>query len=148
MTTIAYRDGVLAADTLVCESGRRVGRATKIFGKAGVFGGVAGCLSHMNAFRDWFLGGMTGDPPSMKTEDGESEAFIVHDGYVLTLSKMGWDVMRTESHAVGSGGPVALGAMASGASAEEAVKAAISLDVWSGGDITVLRRTRYEGKAL
>lgn len=144
MTTIAYRDGVLAADTLICESDRRVGRVVKIMRRAGILAGVAGCLAHMQAFHSWFMGGMIGEPPAMKTGERTSDAIIVHDGRILGLGELGWDVMKANYYAIGSGAGVALGAMASGATAEQAVQAAIELDVWSGGDITVLSRVHQK----
>jgi ATP-dependent protease HslVU (ClpYQ) peptidase subunit len=139
VTTIAYRDGVLAADSLVTEGNRRVGMVTKVFAKNGVVAACAGCLAHMHAFRDWFLNGMSGDPPSLLNGDSESDAIIIYRGRVVTWSKLGWDMMRSDFYAIGSGAGPALGAMAAGATAEQAVVAAITLDVWSGGDITVLR---------
>lgn len=44
MTTIAYRNGVIVGDTLICENGRRCGRATKVFKRGTVLAGGAGCL--------------------------------------------------------------------------------------------------------
>lgn len=139
MTTIAYRDGIIVADTMVSESGRRCGRAIKIFRRGSVLAGVSGCLSSMIEFRDWFSGGMRGDPPSMVLKTGEdSEAMVVANGLILSFGKDGWDYMRAEYHAIGSGAPLALGAMAVGATAREAVEAAASHCVWTSAPFTVL----------
>jgi len=47
--------------------------------------------------------------------------------------------VRAPFYALGSGYQVAMGAMEFGATAEEAVRAAIKWDTGSGGDVTVLR---------
>lgn len=137
MTTIAYRDGVLAADTLVTANNMRSGFLTKIARQGRLLVGFCGRSANYEAFRNWLAAGMNG---SFKSEDGnvfvippEGPAIIWGDG----------DTPWRETApfwALGSGEAPALGAMQAGASAEEAVKAAIALDVWSGGEITVLRR--------
>ena len=142
MTTIAYRDGVLAADTLVTEQGRICGHTKKIRVHKGVLWGTTGCLIHQGQFDSWMLSGMRGAPPSMKTEaNATSSAILIADQHLLTFDDHGWDAMPLpEFYAVGSGGPIALGAMAAGASAAEAVACAARFDVYSGGSITELRR--------
>lgn len=141
MTTIAYRDGVLAGDTLVTENGLRVGHVTKCGSVGGVLWAVTGCLIHQVEFHDWLKGGLRGSPPSMKTPEGAtSSAIVIACGRLLTFDEHGQDHMPLpEFHAVGSGAPLAMGAMAAGADAEQAVRAAIALDVYSGGDVVVVR---------
>jgi hypothetical protein len=142
VTTIAWRDGVLAADSQITENDRVCGYARKIGQINGVLWGVCGCLIHMVAFGDWVRGGMEGEPPSMKTPEGAtSTAIVIAGDRLLTFDHHGQDHMPLPAfHAVGTGAPVALGAMQFGASARQAVEAAIALDVYSGGEITVLRR--------
>lgn len=142
MTTIAYRDGVLAADTLVTENGRRVGHVQKIGKFGSVLWGVTGCLLHQVAFHDWLRGGLQGEPPGMKTPEGAtSTVIVIADGRLLTFDEHGYDHMpMPDYHAIGSGAALALGAMSAGASAYRAVEAAMKLDVHSGGEITVLHR--------
>jgi ATP-dependent protease HslVU (ClpYQ) peptidase subunit len=50
-----------------------------------------------------------------------------------------YDEIRCEFYAIGSGRQFARGAMANGASAEDAVLAAIICDTTSGGSVEVLR---------
>ena len=57
----------------------------------------------------------------------------------VLLQQPGWIVERGPYFAMGSGRDFALGAMAAGASAEEAVRAAIAHDVYSGGEVVTLR---------
>ena len=139
MTTIAWDGKTLAADTLITENGKRVGRCEKIGNVGGVLFGVSGGVEWLAAFRGWFLGGMSGDRPAMKSGDNIAQAIVIHDGRVLSLVPDGWDVMKAPYYAVGSGCDLALGAMALGHTAEEAVRAACMIDVYSGGEITVLR---------
>lgn len=142
MTTIAYRDGFLAADSQVTENDRICGHVQKIRRIKGVLWGVCGCVIHMVAFNDWIMGGMEGEPPSMKTPEGAASAAIVIVGNrLITFDEHGTDHMPLPPfHAVGTGAPIALGAMQFGASAKQAVEAAIALDIYSGGNVTVLSR--------
>jgi len=140
MTTIAWDGVTLAADTLITENGLRVGKTQKVWRVNGVLFGVSGGAEHLAEFRSWVAAGMAGDRPAMKTGDNCAQAVVIHDGRVLSLMSGGWDVMTSPFYAIGTGSPVAMGAMALGHTAEEAVRAAIALDVYSGGDVTALRQ--------
>ena len=142
MTTIAYRDGMLAADTVVTENGYRVGSVQKIGQIGEVLFGVCGVMAHMVEFRDWIRRGLVGTPPSVMAvaDDGGSTAMIVYRDHILCWDRDRWDMMRAPFYAMGTGAKAALGAMAAGATAEEAVAAAILCDTASGGPITILRR--------
>ena len=138
MTTIAYRDGVIASDTLVSAGGTKVGRVQKI-GKIGpVLFGASGSLAQAQRFGDWVRGGMKGAPPQFEKEEGEG--FVIHKDCIVTYSGAGIDRMSAPYFASGSGWQFALGAMAAGACAEQAVRLAITLDNGSGGEVTVLSR--------
>lgn len=134
MTTIAFREGVLAADTLVSGGGVRLGYVTKVRKLGSVLAAGAGTMSFVQGFLDWFAAGMEGDPPET---GGEFEGLIIHDGRVVTWND-GWDSLAAPFYAIGSGKYQALGAMAAGATAEEAVRAAILTDCYSGGPIDIL----------
>lgn len=141
MTTIAYRDGVIAADTQVSAGGARVGRVQKVHNIRGVLVGASGTLSVCQRFTDWVRGGCKGDAPALKDEDGDgSEAFMVVGDHIVSFGKHGPDVICADKYASGSGWHFALGAMEAGASAEDAVRIAMRLDSGSGGEVTVLRR--------
>lgn len=139
VTTVAYRGGVIAADSQVTCADADVGRFGKIAERNGILCGAAGSMALAIGFLDWFRRGMKGEPPPMKKGDSGAEAFIVHDGWVICYDDTGWDRQRAEYYAIGSGQKLALGAMAAGASAEGAVRCAIKHDVYSGGDVTVMR---------
>lgn len=144
MTTIAYRDGVLAADSLSTRYGNREGTVCKIAKKANLMAGASGSADMCQAFRVWFMTGCKGQPPYMGDPDKSwAEGFIVMpDGAVAVFGPSSQWVNQPYGgfSAWGSGSDVALGAMAAGATAEQAVAAAIMLDINSGGEITVLRR--------
>ena len=143
MTTIAYRDGVLAADTLATWCGGRSGYATKVVKRGPMLAAASGAATACGRFLDWFKSGMP-DMPDMG--DGQKEGYwatgiiVMPDDMIVEFSPDGVSRKRAEMYAVGSGADYALGAMAAGATAEGAVQAAIRFDTKSGGEITVLRR--------
>ncbi|MFA5567960.1 MAG: hypothetical protein WC972_04855 [Trueperaceae bacterium] len=145
MTTIAYRDGVLAADTQVNNGSARVGTVQKVHRRAdGHMAAGTGDFSYTQRFIAWFLGGEAGEPPLPKRgDDGndEGQGFIFRpDGRIVCFEGTGPNELTAPYWAQGSGRNFALGAMAHGASAEEAVQAAMRHDVWTGGEITVIHQ--------
>lgn len=140
MTTIAYRDGVIAADTLATAGGTRVGTIRKV-GKIGpLLFGAAGALSDCQRFMDWIARGMKGEQPKLGDGDNGAEGFIVYGDSVLCFNGEKVDRIEARRYACGSGWKMALAAMEAGASAREAVEIACRLDAGSGGEITVLTR--------
>jgi hypothetical protein len=140
MTTIAWRGNTLAADTLATFSSHRDGYITKIAKRrqylASGSGSAAGCIR----FLDWFRRGMVGAAPDMGTKENYAYGRIYcPNGLILCLSIDGWEHVRSEYYACGTGADYCYGAMAMGASAEEAVRAALKFETLSGGEITVLR---------
>lgn len=141
MTTIAYANGEIAADTLATWGTTRDGFLTKIAKRGPFLAGVSGSLPASQAFLDWFNGGLKGDPPAMP--DGEATTFgviITPEERILTWGPRGWERTRNQTVAMGSGGEFAQGAMAMGATPEQAVRVAIQFDTKSGGDVMVLSR--------
>ena len=140
MTTIAYRDGVLAADSQVSRCGNDSGRTTKLRKVGGLVVGGCGTTSLCQRFIGWIAAGMQGHPPTLQIGDSSACVMaIMPNGTIVE-----WngdhppDIVRAEFAAWGSGADVALGAMAFGATAAEAVEAAATLDHATGGPITVL----------
>lgn len=140
MTTIAYRDGLLVADTLVSRNGAVSGYVQKIHRAGGLRFGFCGTLSLDQRFADWLRGGLQGTAPSLRCGDSEGcVAVFMPDGSIVEWNgDCPPDVIRAPYAAYGSGAPFALGAMAAGATAEEAVRAAAAVDHNTGGAITVL----------
>lgn len=142
MTTIAYRDDVLAADTQVTCGMTVDGYAQKAFRKGPVLYATTGASGPGEAFRNWIEGGMKGEAPDMaevKEEDAHGYIFPGGSRVVWRYNKV-WASHSAEFFAYGSGGALAMGAMAAGASAEDAVRFASKYDTNTGGEITVIRR--------
>lgn len=142
MTTIAYRDGVIAADTRVTSDSIITGSVRKVSKNGRVLMGVAGTAAMARELRAWFDEGCQGPlPPNPHPLDKEWSvwALIATPTDVYIVQESGICRNTAPYHAMGSGRELALGAMAHGATAEEAVRAAIKHDTSSGGEITVLR---------
>lgn len=140
MTTIAWDGRTLAADTQVSRHGNDVARTVKIHKFGRLLVGACGTTSLNQRFIGWLAAGMHGDPPALAIGDSRGCVIaIMPDGAIVE-----WngdhppDVVRARFAAWGSGSDVALGAMAFGASAEQAVLAASTLDHATGGPITTL----------
>lgn len=143
MTTIAYRQDVLAADTQITCGGTIDGWVQKAFRKGALLYATSGCSGLAGDFVSWVAGGMNGDAPSLRGEKDEGGAhgylFPGGDRVVWRYNNV-WATHHAPFFAYGSGAEIALGAMLHGASAEDAVRAAAQRDTSTGGEITVLRR--------
>lgn len=140
MTTIAYRDGVLAADTAVHDRGVYCGEVTKIYQyRDGTMGGAAGCLGDVAAMREFIASGGMNEPPEFKDED--SEGILIRPwGKVEWIGEKRKRIELTgEFFAIGSGFKLALGAMHAGADAIRAVEIAAHLDNHTRAPLTILR---------
>ncbi len=142
MTTICYRNGILAADSRITTSdesaGDYMGKCAKLIRLPDCIVGLQGESSPGVAFLNWYRTGM---------KDMEMRAHILASGADFTavvLTKHGlfvWDCwmqperMCDEFYAVGSGTKAALGALHMGASAVKAVAVACKIDPWSAPPI-------------
>lgn len=144
MTTIAYRDGVMAADSLVTGHGIRMGSLAKVIrAKDGTLAGAAGNTLDSAKLLTWvrLMGAECRDNDVPPTEDKDTSLLIAYpDGIVEWIGAHdGRVAVDAGFHAIGSGGEIAIGAMAFGATAEQAVEIACRFDVWSGGPVQVER---------
>lgn len=143
MTTIATDGVTIAADTLaVDDSGhktriankvRLVERDGRVFAAA-----LSGAVAPFEALIDWYAGGH--EPERMpRAAFGYNLALFEAGGRIVFFSK---DTPYPEPYAfpfaMGSGRKYAYGAMAAGASPEEAVRVAMRYDASTGGDVEVL----------
>lgn len=144
MTTVAYRAGVLAADSQVTTHTHRDGSVVKIVKNGPYLAAACGCWPTCLKFLDWFRAGM----PEARTPDmsggnddknGATGHIFTPDGMILTFTHAGWSRRRADYYASGIGSDYAYGAMAMGAMAEEAVRAALIFETASGGDVVTLR---------
>jgi ATP-dependent protease HslVU (ClpYQ) peptidase subunit len=151
MTTIAYRNGILAADSLIT-AGNRIATsvsATKIIRLSdGRLLGHCGQMRHMKPLVA-FLEGRSERYPDMEKD---ATAIVVHvEGRVeLHYGRHPDEALEEEAEffAIGSGAELALGAMAVGVSAIEAVRAAIRFDTGSGGEVKHLELQPYSVRKL
>lgn len=141
MTVIAYRDGVIAADSLMVGGGHIMSRdVTKIYKNGSILHGACGDAAWCKSFHDWMNLGLKGNCPGMRSD--ESGAIIIlPTGLIVDVNVAGF-IIRSDLDfwAIGCGADYAIGAMECGASAEEACKVAITWNSECGGDIKVLRR--------
>lgn len=145
MTTIAYRNGVLAADTRMCLGDNLLGTTVKIARNAnGDLAGAAGDATYNFAFLKWFTGLESTPPPEAKQTDNNIDRGVIFrkNGVIEVYEPRGQFQVVAPYYAFGSGRPEALGAMYAGADAETAVRAASAHDAFTGGDVTILRHER------
>lgn len=123
MTTVVANREMMVADTFFSDGSRsqKILRGTRqLVGYAG--DAYAGVL-----LATWVLEGMRGPPPAMK-RGTVSVLVLRHDG-LFQMDGRGVLLPHTaEFFAIGSGGDYAIGAMARGATPEEAVEVAAEFD--------------------
>lgn len=149
MTTIAYRDGVLVSDGCMTSGNIIVSEDTEkvflcdgnIMGRKVVAFGISG---HSAAIHYVNLKEGIDVNTQFPAGIGFNMIAICEDGKVIELNKMEDDTychineIKSSYHATGSGFQLALGAMATGCSAEGAVRAAMKHDSGTCGKIKVI----------
>ncbi len=143
MTVLAYRDGVLAAD-----SGAFMGATRHAFGLKiarapdGTLYGFSGVYAEGEAYMAWVLAGAQGDLPSIRrTKEADTEDAIhilrVRPGRAPErLTGYGIETWHDAPYAaIGAAAEFALGALHAGATAVQAVEAAIAHSQWAHGPV-------------
>ncbi len=144
MTTIAVRDGVMAADTQGQET-NKLCRAKKLFRLSnGGIVGFSGVWTDGKLFVDWYDAGANIDePPKWRIQDGEIVDFnalvLKPSGTYLWSYNLVEDEMLDAFWAIGSGSAAALAAMYLGCGAESAVNIAMKVDPLTGGCVEIMR---------
>lgn len=150
MTTVVYRDGVMATDTAYIANGvtivigrRKIARRSD----DGALIGGCGKSATVDAFIAWAVHGEIGDPPVME----EAAGIIAYiDGTIRGFDddegggRRGF-LIAPPYFAIGSGAEYAFGAMFAGADAETSVRAAIAHDKSTNGDVLILRHLEPKG---
>ncbi|MBW1784758.1 MAG: hypothetical protein JRL30_28940 [Deltaproteobacteria bacterium] len=141
MTTIAYKDGVMAGDRQQTCNGVIVGYRTKIHKHEGCLIGCCGDVQDCVAFVEWFKKGCGEEKPQVS--DHFTAMVIYPDTKICMFGdKLFPHELGANSHAIGSGCEIAIGAMAVGANPIEALAVACKIDTGTGcdvdGDIDVL----------
>lgn len=140
MTTVAYRAGVMAADTCGIYTGDIKGHCSKLYRKGGAVLAFAGDLSPALVYLDWY--GSAKPVPREVLINGEAD----FEGLILTKRGLfevdKWcrpDKVRHRYHAIGSGASYAMAAMMAGASALRACEIACEFDPNSRGPIVSMK---------
>jgi ATP-dependent HslUV protease subunit HslV len=139
MTCIAYKDGVMAADTMsVMDEHVKLLNEIKIAKHKGYLFAIAGdnCLS-MKDFKAWWFPDLK--KPIRKPVGGsfKFDALVVTpEGEMQMWDHRGrYEVMALPFYAIGSGKEYAIGAMQMGATAQQAVETAIIWCPTVGGKV-------------
>jgi hypothetical protein len=137
MTTIAYKDGILAVDSAVTCDGRYEGSCKKWLQVDGAVAGVTGQAMVLGRLKIAVDGEGFPDFDFLLLHD--SELMLVSSAGIFCVTKVGFLKIEAPFAAIGSGAGIAYGAMAAGASAEEAVKIACEYDCATRGPVAALK---------
>lgn len=146
MTTIVYRDGVMAADSRAFAGDRNpIGYKTKIRAMlvedvAYLVGVSSPAPGYGEAVLNWFEAGMDiHDTPPMPEQgftllavDAAGQGYYAANSFYLS------GPLENDWWAIGSGDEFAIGALTSGSDAADAVRVASLYDQWTGGPIHTL----------
>lgn len=129
MTTIAYRDGVMAADSGSWQGGASHPWANKLAkGADGVLYGVCGNAPEAMGFLAWVEGGYRGEQPKPEPLPDGGNAYLVlavaPGGPIRIIGARGEESYDAPYFALGAGAPTAFGAFYAGATAQIAIDAA------------------------
>lgn len=139
VTTIVYRDGILASDSGVFDRGVLVARTPdKIWRNPdGSLAGFTGCFGDLAKFREWMQGGCEGDAPDM--QDDCEGLQIMPDGTVYWYGDKARKIRQDGPFfPIGAGFRIAIGALHMGATAEQAVQICCDLDDSTAGPVYTL----------
>lgn len=147
MTTIAWDGRTLAGDAMTTWGGTpmracvpKVHKVTAPNGRKALVG-FSGSLAYGNAYLAWLNGGDKPDP-KVPESTGWTVIMVDDEGGIWQRSDTSdaWTLLgRRVNWACGSGADYALGAMAAGATAEQAVKIASNLDTNTGFGVHAVR---------
>lgn len=134
MTTIAYKDGVIATDGQVTAGETIVSlNAEKAYEHDGVYFFLCGSETDIQEIiRAW--------PDGKLNKNNFAGGFAVNQGVLFGLCQdegrcRAWEHLVDASFAYGSGSPFAMGAMDAGLTAEASIEVAANRDLSTGGTI-------------
>lgn len=141
MTAIAYRDGVMAADTAEWRGDVIAGHLQKIvrFSDGTLFA-AEGDSEYVEGYIKWRMSG--GDEPPRADDADDFFGIAVDCAGVVSWVPRSYKMIRAGEAPYYAGGAAAdflYGAMAAGASAEEAVRLAIEHCAFAAGTVQVER---------
>lgn len=139
MTTIAYKYGVIAYDSRQTRNDRIVSDNAQ---KCTIVDGVRFFLTGAVCDERSLIAAYFGTPSQVPVE---CSGYVVDGGRLMMVGhddKTGiWkqDLDPSNPDAIGSGSAYALAAMDMGASAEDAVRAAMKRDIYTGGNVSSIK---------
>lgn len=135
MTTIAFRDGIVAADSRTSSGGGWINPSpeTKLFREGDAVIALCGDWADCAALRQWIAN------PDGPQPNGDCTVIVFRLDEVRVYSSGGSFVETSAFRAWGSGTPAALGALHAGCSAEESVRIACLVDPYSAGPIMTMK---------
>lgn len=140
MTTIVFKKGVMAGDSQITDGNHNFSQVQKVFKLDGYLLGVAGTFSECQGYKSWIETSMDMKVFPEETEvDGCALLYDTNKELLYLLEKNEKIILGDEFVAIGSGAQFAIGALEQGASAKKAVQVASKYDVYTGGDIKVVR---------
>lgn len=144
MTTIVYRDGILAADTRAYSGDRSpIGQKQKIFqfrnsdGTVSTFGISTPQPGFSEEIKVWFANDKHNDYRPDLNGRGFSALEILSNGevYYYNDNFTPSGPLTADWFAIGSGQDFAIGALEMGATAQQAVVVSAKNDAWTGGAV-------------
>lgn len=137
---ITYRDGVMAGDSALSSDGVRTGRIKKVYRlKDGRLYGATGLGSEIEAVRRWLEAGQPQDDQSKPIlSEGFAALHVSAKDLVREFDRfLNSATVKADFYAIGWGHQVALGAMAHGATAQEAIEICLDLVDGCGGPVEI-----------
>lgn len=144
MTTIAYRSGTMAADSGAKFNDTFYNGARKLTrGKDGTLYGVSGNAAQCCDFLRWIDEGETGELPKPDKDTDSTSSFIVlavsPGGPVRLITAYGTEMYRDGGYqAIGYDCAIAYGALYAGATAEQAIAAAVEHGTGTSGKVQTI----------
>jgi len=144
MTTIACNREMIVSDSMVSFAHKGIWYpAIKLVRGPGLVAGASGDGSDCSRFLKWAANGMKGPIPKWTdtTSDDQVLALVLKEDGIYAWSVGDPEPERIEADyfAVGSGGKPARIAMKYGADPIQAVRDAMTVDLFSGGEIQILK---------
>lgn len=143
MTTIACNREMIASDSMVTIEHKGIWYpAVKLVRGPGLVAGAAGDGGDCSRFLRWAATGFKGAAPKWQdttTEDQVLAIILKEDGiYSWSPGDPEPERVELEYFACGSGGKAARIAMKYGVDPAQAIRDAITVDLWSGGEVQVM----------
>lgn len=139
MTTIAWKNGVVATDSQSTSSYKRFDAVKACRIDKGPFTGhvlaFAGLYALFGVIKAQVESGEL-QPISTGSDDGDATVLLIGRRIAYRMESQNMTPVEVKSpYAIGSGECFAMGAMLAGAEAEDAVRIASRLDIYTGGKV-------------